>query len=201
MCAVWGAGVSLRSSRRVGELAVRRRDSQDLGGSVVESFDGMDPNIDPLAWVHPSAVVIGDVALGPRASIWPAAVLRGDMGPIRIGPDSNVQDGTICHDTTDHSTTMVGSRVTVGHRAILHGCTIGDDCLIGMGAILLDNVVVGRGSFVAAGSLVTPGRVIPEGSFVLGSPARVVRPVGPRESEQIAFSWRHYATVAQKWRK
>lgn len=171
-----------------------------LGGPVVQTFAGLVPKIDPSAWVHDSAVLIGDVTLASGVTVWPTAVLRGDMGPIVIGADTNLQDGTICHDTTDRSETRVGERVTVGHRVILHGCVIGDDCLIGMGSIVMDNVVIGAGSFVGAGSLLTPGREIPPGSFVLGSPGRVVRPVGPRELESIAYSWKHYREVARGWR-
>lgn len=166
---------------------------------MIQTFDGRVPVIGEGAWVHESAVIIGEVVLGPSVSIWPAAVLRGDMGPIIIGADSNIQDGTVCHDTTDQSQTIVGARVTVGHRAILHGCRVGDDCLIGMGSIVMDNVIVGAGSFVAAGSLVPPGREIPPGSFVMGAPAKVVRPVGPREIEHIAYSWKHYREVARRW--
>jgi gamma-carbonic anhydrase len=167
---------------------------------VISPFAGVSPRIAGSAWVHESAVIIGDVTLGEGATVWPTAVLRGDMGPIVVGEHSNIQDGTIAHDTTDLSQTVVGARVTVGHRVILHGCRVGDDCLIGMGSIVMDNVVIGAGSFVAAGSLVPPGKEIPPGSFVLGSPARVVRPVRAREIEQIAYSWRHYAQVAQGWR-
>lgn len=166
---------------------------------MVQTFDGRVPVLGEGAWVHESAVIIGEVTLGAWATVWPAAVLRGDMGPIVIGADTNIQDGAVCHDTTDQSQTIVGARVTVGHRAILHGCRVGDDCLIGMGSIVMDNVVIGAGSFVAAGSLVPPGREIPPGSFVLGSPARVIRPVGSREIDQIAYSWKHYRDVARAW--
>lgn len=166
---------------------------------MIEAFDGQTPRIAPSAWVHPSAVLIGEVILEEGASIWPTAVLRGDMGLIHIGRDSNLQDGVICHDTTDRSQTRVGERVTIGHRAILHGCIIEDDCLIGMGAIVMDNVIVGKGSFVAAGTLLPPGRVIPPGSFVMGSPGRVMRPVTPKDTEQISYSWRHYRERMQLW--
>lgn len=166
---------------------------------MIQPFGGHAPDLHPRAWVHESAVVIGQVSLAEGVTVWPCTVLRGDMGPIRIGRDSNLQDGTICHDTTDFSETVVGERVTVGHRVLLHGCRIGDDCLIGMGAIVMDNVEVGAGSFVAAGSLLTPGKVFPPGSFILGSPARVARPVGPREIEQIRFSWTSYRSKLDSW--
>ncbi|MEN0061649.1 MAG: gamma carbonic anhydrase family protein [Myxococcota bacterium] len=144
-------------------------------------------------------MLIGDVHLASGASVWPTAVLRGDMGPVRIGPDSNVQDGTICHDTTNLSETIVGARVTIGHRVVLHGCRIEDDCLIGMGAIVMDNVVVGRGSFVAAGTLIPPGRNVPPGSFVRGFPGKVVRPVGERETAMIEAGWRSYQKKLASW--
>jgi carbonic anhydrase/acetyltransferase-like protein (isoleucine patch superfamily) len=159
---------------------------------MIEGFDGRTPVIDPGAWVHPSAVVIGEVVLHRGVSVWPTAVLRGDMGLIELGEDTNLQDGAICHDTTDRSITRVGRRVTIGHRAILHGCIVGDDCLIGMGAIVMDNVEVGDGSLVAAGTLLPPGKKIPPGSFVRGSPGRVERPVNDRDREMIDFGWKSY---------
>lgn len=160
---------------------------------MIEAFGGYTPRLDPGSWAHESAVLIGDVWLAEGASVWPTAVLRGDMGPVHIGRDSNVQDGTICHDTTDRSQTVVGERVTIGHRVVLHGCRIEDECLIGMGAIVMDNVVVGQGSFVAAGALIPPGRIIPPGSFVRGLPAKVIRPVQDAEITMIAEGWRSYA--------
>jgi len=166
---------------------------------MIQPFSGHTPRIDPGAWVHPSAVLIGDVHLASGASVWPTAVLRGDMGPIRVGRDSNLQDGTICHDTTDLSETVVGERVTVGHRVVLHGCRIEDECLVGMGAIVMDNVVVGRGSFVAAGALIPPGRIIEPGSFVVGMPGRVTRQVTEREREMIEQGWRSYTNKLQAW--
>jgi gamma-carbonic anhydrase len=168
---------------------------------MVQDFAGLVPRVHPGAWVHDSAVIIGDVTLDEGVGIWPTAVLRGDMGPIRVGRDTNLQDGAICHDTTDRSETTIGARVTVGHRAILHGCRVGDDCLVGMGAIVMDNVVIGEGSFVAAGSLIPPGKVIPARSFVLGTPGRVVRPVTEEETRQIAFAWRTYRDKLTAWLK
>lgn len=152
------------------------------------------------AFVHEGAHVMGDVEIGANSSIWPTAVLRGDMGKISIGESTSIQDGTICHATHNLSTTHVGNRVTVGHRVILHGCRVEDDCLIGMGSILLDNCVIGAGSFVGAGSLITSGTQIPPGSFVLGSPAKVIRPVGLKERTIIAASWPHYVETSKKYK-
>jgi carbonic anhydrase/acetyltransferase-like protein (isoleucine patch superfamily) len=168
---------------------------------VIESLDGLTPVVHPTAWVHETAVLIGEVELGPRVSIWPTAVLRGDMGAIRFGADSNLQDGAICHNTDGLSETLVGERVTVGHRAILHGCIVEDDCLIGMGAIVMDNARIGAGSFIAGGTLIPPGRVIPPGSFVMGSPGRVKRPCGPEEAEAIAYAAKHYADTVVRYRR
>lgn len=167
---------------------------------MVEALGELVPRIDPTAWVHASAVLIGEVTLGPQVTIWPTAVLRGDMGGVTIGAGSNLQDGAVCHATAGRSQTTVGERVTVGHRAILHGCRIGDDCLIGMGSIVMDNAVVGSGSFVAAGAVIPPGVEIPPGSFVVGMPGRVVRPCGEREAKAIAYSWRHYVETASRYR-
>jgi carbonic anhydrase/acetyltransferase-like protein (isoleucine patch superfamily) len=167
---------------------------------MVQEFGGWVPRVHPTAWVHDAAVLIGDVELAEDVSVWPTVVLRGDMGSIRIGACSNLQDGTICHDTGGRSVTVVGARVTVGHRVILHGCTVEDDCLIGMGAIVMDNAVIGAGSVIGAGALVTAGRVIPAGSMVIGSPAKVVRPVTAAETAWVSYSWKVYLENANVWK-
>ena len=132
------------------------------------------PDISPEAWVAPSADVIGTVRLAARASVWFNAVLRGDNDWIDIGEGSNVQDGSVLH-TDPGIPLVVGAGVTIGHKVLLHACTIGDGSLIGNGAIVLDGAVIGRGCVVAAGALVPPGRVIPDGVVVMGSPAQVAR--------------------------
>jgi carbonic anhydrase/acetyltransferase-like protein (isoleucine patch superfamily) len=134
--------------------------------------------IDPAAYVHPLAVVIGDVTLGARVSVWPTAVVRADTAPVVIGDESNVQDGTIVHVDAGVPAT-IGRRVAIGHRAIIHGATVEDDCLIAMGAILLNRVRVGSGSVVGAGAVCTEGMDIPPNSLVLGVPARVVGQTTP----------------------
>jgi carbonic anhydrase/acetyltransferase-like protein (isoleucine patch superfamily) len=168
---------------------------------MVETFLGKAPTIDDGAWVHESAVVMGDVYLARGVTIWPTAVLRGDMGPIRIGEESNIQDGAVCHDTSGLSETLVGRRVTVGHRAVLHGCVVEDRCLIGMGAIVLDNAVVGEGSIIGAGAVVTAGRIIPPGSLVLGVPGKVIRPVTDADKEQIEEGWQSYLAKLKEIRR
>jgi carbonic anhydrase/acetyltransferase-like protein (isoleucine patch superfamily) len=143
------------------------------------------PMIHPDAFVHPAAHVIGDVTLAARVSVWPTAVLRGDGDAITIGEDSNVQDGTVVHVDPGVAWT-IGARVAIGHRAIVHGATVGDDCLIGMGAILLNGVVVGSGSIVGAGAVCREGMAIPPNSLVVGVPARVIRETTDAERARIA---------------
>ena len=143
---------------------------------MLRPFRNVVPTIDPSAYVDESAQVIGDVVLGPESSIWLNAVVRGDVNYIRIGPQSNLQDGVIVHVNHQPSyPTIVGERVTVGHAAILHGCVVEDRCLIGMGAILLNGSHVGSDSIVAAGTLVPERTVIPPRSLVMGSPGKVTR--------------------------
>jgi carbonic anhydrase/acetyltransferase-like protein (isoleucine patch superfamily) len=157
--------------------------------------------VDPAAFVHPSAVLIGDVRVGPLSSIWPNATLRGDDGPIHIGERTSIQDGAVIHATRTLSENHIGSRVTVGHGAILHGVTIADDCLIGMGAILLDNVRVETGAVVAAGTLVPPGKTVPAHTLVMGNPFRIVRECGPAEAELISFGWQEYVDRIRQYRE
>jgi carbonic anhydrase/acetyltransferase-like protein (isoleucine patch superfamily) len=143
---------------------------------------------------------MGDVTIGAESSVWYGAVLRGDMAPIVIGSQSNLQDGTIVH-VDDDAPCRVGSRVGVGHRVILHGCTVEDDCLIGMGSVLLNMVHVGAGSVVAAGAVLPEGMQVPPRSLVMGVPARVVRPVDQRLAGRIAETWSHYVGQARAHRE
>lgn len=157
------------------------------------------PTVHPTAFVAPGAVVLGDVTLEAESSVWYGAILRGDMAPIRIGRQTNLQDGTIVH-VDEGVPCQIGDRVGVGHRAILHGCTVEDDCLIGMGSILLNHSRVGRGSVVAAGTLLPEGTEVPPGSLVMGVPGRVVRPVDPALARRIEATWRHYVANAKRHR-
>ena len=152
----------------------------------------------PTAFVAPGATVVGEVTLGEHASVWFGTVVRGDGAPITVGAHSNLQDLTLVHVDED-APAVVGERVTVGHRAIIHGCTIEDDCLIGMGAIVLSKARVGAGSLVGAGALVTEGQVIPPGSLAVGAPARVLGPVKDHHKAAIADGTRHYAELAQAY--
>ena len=165
------------------------------GAAVVHT-----PQIDPTAFIAPSAVVLGDVTLGPRSSVWYQAVLRGDMAPIVIGEATNIQDATIVH-VDEGKPALIGARVGVGHRVILHACAVEDDCLIGMGSILLNDVHVGTGSVIAAGAVVPEGMRVPPGSLVMGVPARVVRHVDDGLRARILGTWEHYVAEAERHRR
>lgn len=155
--------------------------------------------IHPSAFVAATAAVMGDVTLGEDASIWYGAVLRGDMAPIVIGAQSNIQDGTIVH-VDEGVPCSVGRRVGVGHRVILHGCVVEDDCLIAMGSVLLNGVRVGAGSVVAAGAVIPEGMQVAPGSLVMGVPGRIVRPVDPALAQRVAATWSHYVEQARAHR-
>jgi carbonic anhydrase/acetyltransferase-like protein (isoleucine patch superfamily) len=152
--------------------------------------------IHPSAFIAPGALIMGDVTLGADASVWYGAVLRGDMAPIIIGAETNLQDGTVVHVDDDEPCT-IGQRVGVGHRVILHGCTVEDECLIGMGSVLLNGVRVGTGSVVAAGAVIPEGMQVPARSLVMGVPGRIVRPVDGSLAERIAETWSHYVQQAR----
>jgi carbonic anhydrase/acetyltransferase-like protein (isoleucine patch superfamily) len=153
--------------------------------------------IDATAFIAPGAIVLGAVHLGAESSVWYNAVLRGDTDSITIGDRTNIQDLSMIHADPGVPCT-VGSRVTVGHRVILHGCTIEDDCLIGMGAIVLNGVRVGRGSVIGAGAVLLEGMEVPPGSMVVGLPARIVRPVEEAVRDRIEHAWRHYVAQARR---
>jgi carbonic anhydrase/acetyltransferase-like protein (isoleucine patch superfamily) len=159
------------------------------------SLDGVAPTLAPGAWAAPSADLIGDVRLGARASVWFGAVIRADNTPILIGEDSNIQDLAMCH-SDPHAPLVIGARVTVGHQAILHGCTIADDCLIGMGAKLLNGAMLESDCLVGAGALITEGKRFEAGSLIVGSPARVVRLLTDDEKRALRVSAEHYAAKA-----
>ena len=148
---------------------------------MIQSFQGKFPVCNPTARAAANATLLGDVTLDGEASVWFGAVLRGDEGSIHLGEGSNVQDNAVIHCDPAYPVS-IGKDVTIGHGAIIHGCTIEDRCLIGMGAILLNGCVIGEGSLVAAGALVTQNAVIPPGSMVMGSPAKVPRPLRPEEA-------------------
>ena len=167
---------------------------------MIESFNGVTPKIDPTAFVHPSAVVIGRVTLGPRVSVWPGCVLRGDIEPIEIEEGTSFQDQSVAH-TSRGLPVKIGKRVVVGHRATIHGAVVGDDSMIGMGANLLDGAELGAGSILAAGALLTEGKKVPPGMLAVGMPAKVIRPVTEEEKQRILKGAEDYVKRAAVYKK
>jgi carbonic anhydrase/acetyltransferase-like protein (isoleucine patch superfamily) len=167
---------------------------------VIAALGDRVPAVDPTAFVADSAVVIGDVAIGSDASLWFHAVLRGDVERVRIGARTNVQDNATVHVTRERWPTLVGEGVTVGHAAVLHGCTVGDHSLIGIGAIVLDGVEIGTECLVGAGTLLTPGMHVPPRSLVLGSPARRVRELNGDEVARLHASADGYLEHVRRYR-
>lgn len=157
------------------------------------------PRIGTGCFVAPGAHVIGDVELGDNVSVWFGTVIRGDVFHIRIGSGTNIQDNSVIHVTTDRFPTIIGKNVTIGHKAMLHGCTVKDGALIGMGAIIMDRVVVGENALVAAGSLVTEGTIIPDNTLVMGSPAKPRRELTESERKHLQWSAPHYVDIAQNY--
>ncbi len=167
---------------------------------MIKPFKNLIPRIHETAFIAEGAIVLGDVEIGDHASIWYGSVLRGDVNHIRIGARTNLQDGTIVHVTTKDFPTIIENDVTVGHRVTLHGCHVEPGCLIGIGSILLDGVRVGANSLVAAGSLLTPNTVIPPGSLVMGSPAKVKRPLTDEEIKGIERNVEGYVELSALYR-
>jgi gamma-carbonic anhydrase len=163
------------------------------------TFLARDPSLDPTAYIAPGATIIGDVRIGPRASVWPGCVLRGDINFIEIGEATNVQDGTIVHLADDHPV-RIGRFVTIGHAAMIHACTVEDECLIGMRATILDGAIIGKNSIIGAQTLVTQGMIVPPGSLVLGVPAKITRTLDPEEQAGIRKWAEKYIRVAEAHR-
>ncbi len=161
-------------------------------------LDGIAPRLDPTAWVADSAQVMGNVSLGADASVWYGTVIRGDTESITIGRGSNIQDGSVMHADIGQPI-VVGENVTVGHKVMLHGCTIGDETLIGIGAIVLNGAKIGRNCLVGAGALVTEGKTFPDGSMIIGSPAKAVRALTAEQVESVRQSARHYVENARRF--
>lgn len=163
---------------------------------MIRSFSGRVPKIHPKAFVHDSAEVIGKVSLGEDASVFPGCVLRGDIDEIKVGARSNIQDLTVIH-TRNGQPTIIGKGVTVGHRAVLHGCRLGDQVLVGMGAIIME-ATVGARTLIGAGALIPAGAKIPSGVLVLGSPGKVVRKLRPEELRMLGESERMYVALSRR---
>ena len=166
---------------------------------AVYALEGVSPQIATSAWIADSAQVIGRVELADDVSVWFGAILRGDTESMRIGRGSNIQDGSVLHADVGKPLT-VGEDVTVGHHVMLHGCTIGDESLIGIGAVVLNGARIGRGCLVGARALVTEGKEFPDGSMILGSPAKLVRMLGAGEMDGLRASARHYVANAARFR-
>jgi carbonic anhydrase/acetyltransferase-like protein (isoleucine patch superfamily) len=167
---------------------------------------GIEPTIASSAWIAPGSTVIGDVVIGEESSIWFGTVVRGDVHRIRIGARTNIQDLSMIHvthytrpDQSDGSPTLIGDDVTIGHRVMLHGCTIEDACLIGMSATILDRAVIGRESIVGAGALVTGGKIFPPRSLILGSPAKAIRTLTDQEVADLYASAQRYAQYKKSY--
>jgi carbonic anhydrase/acetyltransferase-like protein (isoleucine patch superfamily) len=164
---------------------------------AIYQLEDTTPEVHPTAWVADSAEVIGRVTLAENASVWYGAVLRGDNDHITIGPDSNVQDGSVLH--TDHGKPLVlGRGVTIGHQVVLHGCAVGDYSLVGIQSVILNGARIGRNSIVGAGSLVTEGKEFPDGVLIVGSPAKVVRELTPEQIAGLQRSATHYVAQQQR---
>ena len=171
----------------------------------IRGFQEKFPTLGQRVYVDPHSVVIGDVELGDDVSVWPMAVIRGDVNSVKIGNACSVQDGSVLHVTHVGPFTptgqplILGQGITIGHKAVLHGCTIDDYCLIGMGALILDAVQIQHHVMVAAGSVVTPGKVLESGYLYLGSPAKAVRKLTAQELEQLEYSAQHYIRLKNKY--
>lgn len=171
----------------------------------IEHFEDKRPQLANTSWVHERAVVIGDVTLGEHVSVWPNAVIRGDVNTITIGANSNVQDGAVLHVSHDGpfnpggAALTVGENVTIGHLAMLHGCTIGNHCLIGMSSTVMDDVVIEDEVMLAAGSLVTPRKRLESGYLYAGSPAKKIRALSEEEKSFFAYSANHYVRLMQRY--
>lgn len=172
---------------------------------TISSYRNISPTLGARVYIDPSAVVIGRVSIGDDASIWPTAVVRGDVNTITIGARTSIQDGSVLHVTHDGPfapggrALIIGSDVTVGHRVTLHACTIGNNCLVGMGSIVLDDVVTEDFVMIGAGSVVTPGKRLESGGLYVGSPARRVRDLQPKEIEFLSYAAAHYVKVKAEY--
>jgi carbonic anhydrase/acetyltransferase-like protein (isoleucine patch superfamily) len=168
---------------------------------MIKPFNNIEPKIHETAFVADDAIIIGDVEIGEDASVWFGSIIRGDVNFIRIGDRTNIQDATVIHVSSKTHSTVLEHEITVGHRVTLHGCYVETGCLIGIGAILLDGVRIGANSLVAAGSLLTPGTLVPPGSLVMGSPAKVKRPLTAEELADLPRFWQNYVKLKKDYQQ
>ncbi|MCT7650989.1 gamma carbonic anhydrase family protein [Aliarcobacter butzleri] len=166
---------------------------------MILKFKEFYPKIDPSAWIAPSADLIGNIEIGEDSSVWFGCVIRSDINEVKIGKNTNIQDLSCIHTDTN-SKTIIGNNVTVGHKVMLHGCIIEDNCLIGMSATILDNAVIGEGSIVGANSLVTAGKVFPSRSMIMGSPAKVVKQLSQEDVDKLIAHAAHYVEYKNEYR-
>ena len=170
-----------------------------MSKACIIAYKDIVPKIDSGAFIAPTAAIIGDVSIGEGSGVWFNCVIRGDVEPITIGKNTNIQDGTVIHCTRDGGKTIIGNNVTVGHKALLHACHLMDECFIGMGAIIMDNVVVESGAMVAAGSLVTPNKIVREGELWAGNPAKFFRNLKQEEKDFIMISANNYSKHVEEY--
>ena len=170
-------------------------------GPIIRPFRGKAPTIDPSVYVADTATIIGDVEIGAGSSVWFGAIIRGDVFHIRIGAETSVQDNTVIHVTHDRFPTLIGDRVTIGHAVTLHGCTVANLCIIGMGSTVLDQAEIGERSILGAGALVTPGTKIPPGHLAVGAPARVKRALTEAELQWLESSAAHYVELGRIYKE
>ncbi len=172
---------------------------------MLKEFESVLPTVADSAFVDESAVVIGDVVIGEDSSIWPISVIRGDVNIIRIGNSTNIQDGSVLHGShaSEYNPTgaelHIGNQVTVGHKVLLHGCRIGNLCLIGMGSIIMDNAIIEDQVIIGSGSLVTPGKILESGFMYLGSPAKKARELSEREKDSLAYTADYYVSLKNRY--
>jgi gamma-carbonic anhydrase len=168
---------------------------------MLRAYRGNLPKVAPTAYIDPSAQVIGKVTIGERSSVWPHCTLRGDMQTIAIGDESNIQDNSVCHVDEPDFPLVIGNRVTVGHSVVLHGCTVEDEALIGIGAIVLNGAHIGAGAVIAAGALVPEGMEVPAGMLAMGVPAKVRREVSEDERARFRLGAQHYVQACETYRQ
>jgi len=168
---------------------------------ILRPYQGKSPKIDPSSWIAENSVIIGDVEIGPKVNIWYNVVVRGDTNRIVIGAETNVQDGTIVHAETIDGPTLIGRRVTIGHNAIVHGCVVEDECLIGMGAIVLSYSKIGKGSVIAAGGLIKESEIVPPGTIMAGVPAKSRGPVTEEMKLRASVGCDYYLKLAEEYRR
>jgi len=168
-------------------------------GGVMLPYRDKTPLAHQQSFIAENAILVGDIRIGPGSSVWYSCVLRADLNEIRIGNDTNLQDGTVVHVDSRQYSTLIGDRVTVGHMALLHACTLADDCMVGMRATVMDGAVVETGALVAAGALVTPGTVVPTGEVWAGTPAKFMRPFNAGDQEMLDYIWPEYRDLGQEY--